>query len=172
MSSFLEFNLEADHLTSERGYGWFCLCNNFFLKPPVIEFFPDLQRCKVLFPALYALKYIFFQCRDFFCQLFPCNNFFPQNQPAGFFFSEITHTPLNSQKVGPLCFINFIKAKLVSWLFLAPWVIHISSLYHLKKNMKSRGSACGGDRKRDWNLKNKKKRKTKRRKSLWRRQPR
>ena len=29
-------------------------------KPLVIAFFPDIQRCKISFPALYAMKDIFF----------------------------------------------------------------------------------------------------------------
>ena len=40
-------------------------------KPLVIAFFPDIQRCKIFFPALYAMKDIFFQCRNqsagYFC---------------------------------------------------------------------------------------------------------
>ena len=107
MSSFLEFNLGADHLTFEWWYGSFCLCIIFFPKPLVIEFLLTNNDVRFSSSIIRLEIYIFVSEGIFFASYFLGRIFFPQNQSTGYFFSEITHTPLKSQMVGPLWFINY-----------------------------------------------------------------
>ena len=56
----------------------------FFPKPLVKIFFLTYNSVR-FFPALYAMKGIFFSV-GLFCQVFPCKNFFHRNQCVGYFF--------------------------------------------------------------------------------------
>ena len=67
----------------------------------VIEFFPGIQRCKIFFPALYALRDIFFIIGIFFAGI-SLQEFFPSKiSLQDIFFSEITHTTIKSRMVVP-----------------------------------------------------------------------
>lgn len=75
------------------GYGWFSLCKNFF--PPNLWWWNFLLTCNgvTFFPALYAMKGIYFSAGIFFAGHLLTRNFSPSKSVCIIFFSEITHTP-------------------------------------------------------------------------------
>ena len=58
------------------------------------EFFPEIQGCKIFFPALYVMKEIIFQSRNFF--VMKVRDFFPRNQSPGYSFLK---SPIPPSKV-------------------------------------------------------------------------
>ena len=67
----------------------------------VIEFFPGIQRCKIFFPALYALKDIVFIIGIFFAGI-SLQEFFPSKiSLQDIFFLKSPIPPIKSRMVGP-----------------------------------------------------------------------
>ena len=92
----------------------------------VIEFFPDIQGCKILFSQIenYTSWKTFFSVKDLFRQVF-----FPSKSVCRIFYSEVSHTPLKCQMVCPLstcCFFEVLLAvaMLLKYRFLIPLVEH------------------------------------------------
>ena len=106
-------------------YGWFGFCKNFF---------PQTSGDTIIiivrfFPALYAMKSIFFQCRNFFRQAFPYKKCISLEQSVGNFSLKwpIPPSPLKSQMVSPLQEINCLNmaSKTVSFsVFKKSLIIH------------------------------------------------
>ena len=112
-------------------YGWFGFCKNFF---------PQTSGDTIIiivrfFPALYAMKSIFFQCRNFFRQAFPYKKCISLEQSVGNFSLKwpIPPSPLKSQMVSPLQEINCLNmaSKTVSFS-----VFKKSLIIHKEKNQK------------------------------------
>ena len=75
----------------------------FFSKPLVIEFFfPDIQRCKIFFPAFYFMKDIVFSVGISFGQVLPCKNFFPSKSVCRIFFLKSLIPPSKVECSAPL----------------------------------------------------------------------
>ena len=81
----------TDPLSFEEGMG------DLVLK---IEFFPDIELCKIFFRSIIRYERYFFGIGIFFLNVFPCKEFlFPPKLVCRNFFSEITHTPLPPSRV-------------------------------------------------------------------------
>ena len=59
----------------------------------ILFFLLDIQRRRIFFPALHAMKVFFFSVGFFFRQVFPCKKFFPLETRlhCRIIFSEITY---------------------------------------------------------------------------------
>ena len=91
----------------------------------MLEFFPDIQGCKV-FPKLRIVRHetFFLVLRIFFARYF-----LPSKSVCRIFYSEVSHTRLKCQMVGPLstcCFFEVLLtvAMLLKYPFLIPLVEH------------------------------------------------
>ena len=73
----------------------------FFPKSMELEIFSlKYNSVRFFFSIVYVMSDIFFSAGHYFSQLYPCK-LFPLEIRMQDIFSEITHNPLKSQKVGP-----------------------------------------------------------------------